>query len=87
MIGLVGLLILAYTGVLTINRNIEKTDSINATSEAELAMRQVQPTAKIISDRFAALKSFLWSIRPDGIQSVFLCDLTSQTFLENVFWD
>ncbi|HLA43095.1 MAG TPA: hypothetical protein VJZ27_06650, partial [Aggregatilineales bacterium] len=45
VIGLIVLLYLAYTGVLTVNRNIEKTDSINATSEAELAMRQIQPTA------------------------------------------
>jgi sortase A len=44
-LGLVLLLVLAFQGITTINRNIEKTDSISATSEAELQQRQIQPTA------------------------------------------
>lgn len=45
VIGLGALLIVAYEGVQTVNRNIEKTDSISATSEAELVARRIQPTA------------------------------------------
>jgi len=43
--GLVGVLYLAYRGLTQVNQNIEKTDIITATSEAELALRQIQPSA------------------------------------------
>ena len=45
VLGLIVLLFVAFQGITTINKNIEKTDNISATSEAELAQRQIQPTA------------------------------------------
>ncbi len=45
IIGLVGILYLGLRGLRTINQNIEMTDNISATSEAELLSRLVQPTA------------------------------------------
>jgi sortase A len=45
ILGLIALIFFAYQGLKTVNKNIEKTDAISATSEAELAMRQIQPTA------------------------------------------
>jgi len=44
-LGLVALLVVAFQGITTINKNIEKTDNISATSEAELVRQQIQPTA------------------------------------------
>lgn len=43
--GLLLLLFFAYRGLTTVNRNIEKTDRLSATSEALLAAQQIQPTA------------------------------------------
>ncbi|MBZ0305626.1 MAG: sortase, partial [Anaerolineae bacterium] len=45
IVGLAGILYLGFRGLRTINQNIEMTDNISATSEAELLSRLVQPTA------------------------------------------
>ncbi len=44
-VGLGAVLLLAYQGLNTVNDNIARTDSISATSEAELRARQILPTA------------------------------------------
>lgn len=45
VLGLGALLYIAYQGLITVNDNIAKTDSISATSEAQLAQRLIEPTA------------------------------------------
>lgn len=45
LVGLGALLLIAYQGITTVNDNIARTDAISATSEAELEMRRIQPTA------------------------------------------
>lgn len=45
VLGLIGILYLGFRGLQTIDRNIEITDNISATSEAQLLSRMVQPTA------------------------------------------
>lgn len=45
IVGLIGILALGYQGLQTIDQNIEITDNISATSEAELMSRMTLPTA------------------------------------------
>jgi len=44
ILGLVGLIYLAYQGLTQVNTNIEKTNNLTATSEAELAQQRIIPS-------------------------------------------
>lgn len=97
ILGLIGILFLGYRGLQTIDQNIEMTDNISATSEAELLSRLVQPTATpIISINAVVLPgghiwnengqhSFNFSEVPAPYRASFQEQLSAPNSLQTVF--